>query len=280
MVLSHREKRNILRFILVPPLIINILIIVFLFDRDANNTCTNIVLNSLTILFRWINVLHALLLGRIWILCIIKSAEHISWTLDGTTEFRRFNILMSYRVLQVVQAFIGLFEMMALNLLYTNKDICPDDRRLLDFISTAFIPFIIISIEAYFKFVYFIGLLFLAGGCPRCFLDRIEPYLFPQTPLISTDRLEQIVIELPEPHYPAKLFYGAQPECCVCYEERCDILECGHLICIQCQLQIRNLECPVCRCKMRVVESYIDYKERRDKLVNNTIETILTNINY
>lgn len=279
MALSPQQKRNILRFILVPIIIINIIFILFIFDKDDVNTCSNGILHTLTVIFKWFNILHTLLLARIWILCMIKPIEQISWTLDDLITIRRFNILMSYRVLQVVQAFIGLFEMMALNMLYSNKDICSDDRRLIDFISTSFIPFIIISIETYFKLLYFIGLLFFAVVCPRCFLDRIERCLFPQTSLI-TDRLEQIVIELPDPNFPAKIFYGAQPECCICYEERCDILKCGHLICIHCQLQIRNLECPVCRCKMRVVESYRDYKERRDKLVNNTIETILTNIKY
>jgi hypothetical protein len=79
-------------------------------------------------------------------------------------------------------------------------------------------------------------------------------------------------------NYPIKLYYGNEPECCVCYDIECNIIECGHLLCDVCNQKTTNRECPLCKSEIKVVETYNDYKERRDGIINNIINDLIDNV--
>ena len=58
-----------------------------------------------------------------------------------------------------------------------------------------------------------------------------------------------------------KIFIGNEPECCVCYEEKCWIIKCGHLICKNCVSNLKKIECPLCKSPICFIQSYENYKK-------------------
>ena len=268
MTITNRTKLNIVRGLLSLGLVVNIAYLNLLFDYDKMNTCINEMLTTITIANKWILIIHILLLARMLFFSLILTSDEIEWRyqLFQINPTNKFNMIISYRILQTVQGCIGFFNLMTFIHLYYNKDACIQDRHLIDFQSFALLPFILISIEFYLKLIIIVFVLVAMMFVPKRVFEKIDSYLYRNTIDMN---------DLPMTNYPRNIYCGNVPECCVCYESECNIIECGHLICDECQLKINNGECPICKSKMILIEPYTIYKHRRDKIIHNIINSII-----
>jgi hypothetical protein len=268
MPLINRQKLNIFRGILSFGLVVNITYLILLFRYDNKNTCINDMLITTTVFNKWILIIHCILLFRMCLFSITHNYNEIEWEyhIFMFNRSNKFNIVLSYKILQIVQGFIGFFSILTFTHLYYNDDACIHDRHLINFESLGFIPFIILSIGIYVKVIVCILILICMAILPKHTFEKIDSYL-----ARSIDINVQI-------NYPIKLYYGNEPECCVCYDIECNIIECGHLLCDVCNQKTTNRECPLCKSEIKVVETYNDYKERRDGIINNIINDLIDNV--
>ena len=259
------HKLNIVRGLIILGLVTNITYLILLFRYDYMNTCINEMLSTTTIFNKWILIIHFILLFRICIFSLINNSNEIDWeyNLFIFNTSNKFNMVLSYKILQIVHGFIGFFNILTFVHLYYNDEACNQDRHLINFVSIGFIPFIILGIEIYIKATFCIvilsGMIFL----PKGVFQQIDNYL-----------ARIIDISIPS-NYPKKLYYGDYPQCCICYDTECNIIECGHLLCYECHQKCSTRKCPLCKSEINVVETYNDYKERRDTTINNIINNLI-----
>jgi hypothetical protein len=268
MALINRHKLNIVRGLSSLGLVVNIIYLYLLFRYDNINTCINEMLTTTTVFNKWILITHCILLFRICLFSITNNYDEIDWEyhLFMINRSNKFNVVLSYKILQIVQGLIGFFNILTFTHLYYNDDACIHDRHLINFESLGFIPFIILSIQIYVKLI---GCIFILIGMvilPKPVFERIDSYL------------AGIIDVSIQPNYPKKMYYGAYPECCVCYDIECNINECGHLLCYECNKKITKRKCPLCKSELKIVETYTDYKERRDGIINNIINDLIDNV--
>jgi hypothetical protein len=265
----NRHKLNLVRGTLSLGLVVNIIYLYLLFRYDNMNTCINEMLSTTTVFNKWILITHCMLLFRIWLFSITKNYNEIDWEyhLFMINHSNKFNIGLSYKILQIVQGFIGFFNILTITHLYYNDDACIHDRHLIDFESLGFIPFIIVSIAIYLKLVICIFILIGMIILPKRVFEKIDSY-------IAINMVDARI----QPNYPQKIYYGNDPECCVCYDIECNIMECGHLLCSVCNQKFTNRKCPLCKSELKIVETFNDYEERRDTIVNNIINKLINDV--
>lgn len=155
-------------------------------------------------------------------------------------------IQRSFYVMKIIIGFIGYLS--GKNTLY--YFMYPNDscKLLYQFMAYALI-YLLISIKNYYKCC--IGIVFV-----------IATIVAPRTMFYYFDRVldENRKNQANENKKVIKIFVGAIPECCVCYEEDCLILVCGHLVCNACVQKLKTLNCPLCRSSISIVQNYKKYK--------------------
>jgi hypothetical protein len=265
----NRDKLNLVRGIITLGLVTNIIYLYLLFRYDNMNTCINEMLSTTTVFNKWILIIHCILLFRICLFSITNNYDEIEWeyNLFMINRSNKFNIVLSYKILQIAQGFIGFFNILTFKYLYYNDEACIHDRHLINFESLGFIPFIVVSIGIYVKVIVCIFILIGMVILPKQVFEKIDNYL--------ADNMIDVSIQS---NYPKKIYYGNYPECCVCYNIECNINECGHLLCDECNKKFINKKCPLCKSELTVVETYTDYKERRDTIINNIINKLIDNV--
>jgi len=60
---------------------------------------------------------------------------------------------------------------------------------------------------------------------------------------ISANVVRELFYEL----FKGDQFTRFHQDCCVCYDATCEILRCGHYLCLACESSMKELKCPLCR---------------------------------
>jgi len=268
--ISNAIKLKVIKNISPIFIVGNIVIIHYLFIYKNKNTCNELAINGLSSIFIVLSILHILAVFRIWVCCLTIDENYINWSLLDGLRDNRLNIPQSIVIIQIIQGLIGFFDIMNINILYLNTSVCIDDRNFINYITFAFLPFIIISVVFYVKCIYILLLFICICICRHRTLNYINCVIFNNEAI--DNQLDNITID------NHRIYYGNTPECSICYNQDCNILTCGHLLCNDCEYRILNQECPVCRSRLHVVQSYRDYKIKRDNLIKNILQDILNTI--
>jgi hypothetical protein len=270
--ITNTTKLKLIKYISPIFIIGNIIILHYLYIYKTKNTCKELKFDGLISIFISLSIFHILLLVRIWFWCsLIIDENEINWYILETVRDNRLNIPISLIIIQICQGLIGLFTMWIIDTMFIDKSVCIHDRNLINYITYAFLPFIIISIVFYIKCIYMLFIYIFICIIP----DRIVNYIkqkFLENRYFENE-LDSIQID------NQRIYVGNSPECSICYNENCNILLCGHLLCSDCENRILNLECPVCRSRLHVVQSYNDYKIKRDIFIKDILDEILNKIN-
>jgi hypothetical protein len=157
-------------------------------------------------------------------------------------------IRRSFYVMKIIIGFIGYLS--GKNTLY--YFMYPNDscKLLYQFIASALI-YLLISIKNYYKCCIGIAFVIATIVAPRTMFYYFDRVLENRKNHQANKNENKKVI---------KIFVGVIPECCVCYEEDCLILVCGHLVCNACVPKLKTLNCPVCRSSIGIVQNYKKYK--------------------
>lgn len=202
-------------------------------------------------------LLFALLI-RMFFEVFTRKYDEINWE-DDLFEILienqdRYNIMNTFYLIQIVFASIGYLSGKSI-LNYINY---PDNNcKLLDeFIGIGFCPFLLISIFNYYKIAT--GFILAIAAC---LILAIGAIISPANMFYYIDEL--LEKRLNTSKIRDKIFIGNIPECCVCYEENCWIIACGHLICKSCIPKMIGLKCPLCKSNIILIQSYDSYKKNK-----------------
>jgi hypothetical protein len=204
------------------------------------------------VLYIVINVL-LLLLMRMFYGVFAHSHNEIDWE-DDLFEFvhgshdnnnsKKYNIMRTFYIIQIVLGYIGILSVISIwNYFMYPQSIC---RLFYEFVAFGFFPYILISLKTYYK---------LCFG----FMLAVATIISPKKMFIYFDEL--LENRCNKYRKNIKIFTGNAPECCVCYEEKCWIIKCGHLVCKNCVSQFKKLECPLCKSSICFIQSYENYKK-------------------
>ena len=199
-----------------------------------------------------------MLLMHMFIGVFTRSHHEIDWeddlfeivdeiVVNNSNHSKKYNIMRTFRIIQIAFGCIGILSGRSMWKYFV--DIDDSCAPLYEFIACGFFPFLIVSLKPYYK---------LCVGTILAIATIIIPNkMFTYFDLL----LENKYNKYNRCKRNIKLFIGNVPECCVCYEEKCWINECGHLICKNCIPRIQNLKCPLCKSSIHLVQSYENYKK-------------------
>lgn len=157
-------------------------------------------------------------------------------------------IQRSFYVMKIIIGFIGYLS--GKNTLY--YFMYPEDNCKLFYEMTfGFILYLLLSIKNYYKCCVGITFVIATIVSPRTMFYYFDRVLENRKKNNQANKNDKKVI---------KIFVGIIPECCVCYEEDCLILVCGHLVCNTCIPKLKTLNCPLCNSSVVVVQNYKKYK--------------------
>jgi hypothetical protein len=158
-------------------------------------------------------------------------------------------IQRSFYGMKIIIGFIGYLS--GKNTLY--YFMYPNDscKLLYEFIAYAVIC-LLISIKIYYKCCIVMALVIATGIAPETMFYYFDRVLENRKNNQANKNENKKVI---------KIFVGVIPECCVCYEEKCWIIKCGHLICKNCVSNLKKIECPLCKSPICFIQSYENYKK-------------------
>jgi hypothetical protein len=193
-----------------------------------------------------------MLLMRMFIGVFTRSYHEIDWqddlfeiVVNNSNNSKKYNIMQTFYIIQIVLGYIGILSGRSIwNYFADIDDSC---APLYEFVAFGFFPFLIFSLKNYYKLCVGIILVIATIIVPKKMFTYFDELLENK---YNHDGCKNI-----------KIFIGNVPECCVCYEENCWIIECGHLICKNCIPQIRNLKCPLCKSSIHLIQSYENYKK-------------------
>ena len=202
-----------------------------------------------------------MLLMRMFIGVFTRSHHEIDWeddlfeivdeiVVNNSNHSKKYNIMRTFRIIQIAFGCIGILSGRSMWKYFVG--ISDDSSRcapLYEFIAFGFFPFLIVSLKNYYKLCVGIILAIATIIVPKKMFTYFDQLL--ENKYNKYNRCKRNI----------KLFIGNVPECCVCYEEKCWIIECGHLICKNCIPRIQNLKCPLCRTSIHLVQSYENYKK-------------------
>jgi len=266
--ISNTLKIKLINYISPILIIGNIIILHYLYIYKSKNTCIDIKFDGLISILICLSILHILLILRLWFCCSLTlNDDEINWYIIEQVQDNRLNIPISIIIIQICQSLIGLFTMWIIDTMFINKSVCKDDRNLINYMTYAFLPFIIISVVFYIKCIYMLVIFIFMCIMPSTVVDYIKQKFLENG--YFENELDSIEI------HNRRIYFGNSPECLICYNENCNILLCGHLLCTDCENRIFNGECPVCRSRLHVVQSYNDYKIKRDIFIKDIIDDIL-----
>jgi len=185
-----------------------------------------------------LGILFIILMRMCYMVCTRRSNDAIDW--DGNQFSDNYNIIHSFYMIQVVFGALGWLSARSLWKYFTNPLECVNGGNTLDeFVAFGFIAFLIVSLPNYCKCCAVLGIVLATIVSPVQMFLRLDQYFARR---------------------PGKIFMGDKPQCCVCYEANCWIIDCGHLICRDCVPQIKSQECPLCRSRIRLVEPFREKK--------------------
>ena len=173
-------------------------------------------------------IVMSVLLTRMCFMVFTLKYHEIDW--DGTIFSDNYNIMHSYYMIQVVYGGLGGISGHYLLQYYLGT---LTKTRMNLFISFGFAPFLLVSLPNYLKY-------------GTTLLTEVATVIAPKRMIFWLTIYFQ--------KYPPKIFMESKPECCICYEdEKCCVNRCGHLICSECVIQIKNSKCPLCRMPIRII---------------------------
>jgi hypothetical protein len=156
-------------------------------------------------------------------------------------------IQRSFYVMKIIIGFIGYLS--GKNTLY--YFMYPNDSCKILYQFMAFgLLYLLISIKNYYKCCIGTALVIATIFAPRTMFYYFDRVLENREKNHQANKNENKKV--------IKIFVGVIPECCVCYEEDCLILVCGHLVCNACVPKLKT--CPLCRSSTDVVQNYKKYK--------------------
>jgi hypothetical protein len=258
--------------------------------------------------FKGLSIIHVIVLGRFWLKMNGRDSAEINWGEYEHINDSMFNPYFSIRILQILQSIMGLFALVLLIKTVPFKEtICSNDigydlnfdYNLIYYELIIFLPMILISTPVYWYIIKKILAFLLISFGPRWLAMRIlgdsdndinsRAVYSPRNAVLENVVISQNHVSLPppivtqnwvEPKVPDRIFTGDSAECAICYENVCNVLECGHLLCCDCQRLLHNprkpLLCPVCRKILRVSMTYSEYKLAKEKEDNQKINNELT----
>lgn len=174
-------------------------------------------------------IVMSVLLTRMCFMVFTLKYHEIDW--DGTIFSDKYNIMHSYYMIQAVSGGLGGISGHYLLQYYLGT---LTKTRMNLFISFGFAPFLLVSLPNYLKY-------------GTTLLTEVATVIAPKRMIFWLTLYFQ--------KYPPKIFMESKPECCICYEdEKCCVNRCcGHLICSECVIQIKNSKCPLCRMPIRII---------------------------
>lgn len=201
-----------------------------------------------------------MLLMRMFIGVFTRSHHEIDWeddlfeivdeiVVNNSNHSKKYNIMQTFYIIQIAFGCIGILSGRSMwKYLVDISDSC-SCAPLYEFIAFGFFPFLIVSLKNYYKLCVGIILVIATVIVPKKMFTYFDQLL--ENKYNKNNKCKRNI----------KLFIGNVPECCVCYEKNCWIIECGHLICKNCIPRIQNLKCPLCKSSIHLVESYENYKK-------------------
>lgn len=205
---------------------------------------------AMTILF--------MLLMRMFFGVFTRSHHEIDWEDDlfeivdnNSNNSKKYNIMQTVYIIQIISGYIGILSGRSIWNYVVDSD--PDNNNcalLYEFVAFGFFPFLIFSLKNYYKLCIGFILVIATIIVPKKMFTYFDDLLENKYNKYNYTCKRNI-----------KLFIGNVPECCVCYEENCWIIECGHLICKNCVPRIKNLKCPLCKSSIHFIQSYENYKK-------------------
>jgi hypothetical protein len=177
----------------------------------------------------------------------------------NSNHSKKYNIMRTFRIIQIAFGCIGILSGRSMWKYFVG--ISDDSSRcapLYEFIACGFFPFLIVSLKPYYKLC--VGIILAIATITTIIVTIIISTYFE---LLLENKYNNTYNNIRNNicKRNIKLFIGNVPECCICYEEKCWINECGHLICKNCIPRIQNLKCPLCKSSIHLVQSYENYKK-------------------
>jgi len=204
-----------------------------------------------------------MLLIRMFIGVFTRSHHEINWeddlfeiVVNNSNHSKKYNIMQTFYIIQIAFGCIGILSGRSMWKYFA--DIDDSCAPLYEFIACGFFPFLIVSLKPYYKLC--VGTILAIATITTIIITIIISTYFE---LLLENKYNNIYNNIRNNicKRNIKLFIGNVPECCICYEEKCWINECGHLICKNCIPRIQNLKCPLCKSSIHLVQSYENYKK-------------------